>query len=172
MSQATLSQSPYRNSSLFSGYYLDERIDDLEEWECDQQARNAFEELQRLWEFEGDLVPGYKEDELLGSWIDEVLAILGFGTQSETTVPGSGGGYNDRLLFASEETRRDAARRGMDGDQEAMYGMASAVLEAKQWDADFSKKFDEQRSYRDASEPVRKTSILPIDLVNKVYSVF
>ena len=155
MSQATLGQSPYRNSSLFSGYYLDERIDDLEEWECDQQAQNAFEELQQLWELEGGLVSGYKEDELLDSWIDEVLDILGFGTQSETTVPGSGGGYNDRLLFDSEETRRNAAKRAMDGNQEAMYGMASAVLEAKQWDANFSKKFDEQRSYRDASHQIK-----------------
>ena len=155
MSQATLGQSPYRNSSLFSGYYLDERIDDLEEWKCDQQAQDAFEELQRLWELEGDLVSGYKEDELLSSWIDEVLDILGFGTQSETTVPGSGGGYNDRLLFDSEETRRDAAKRAMDGNQEAMYGMASAVLEAKQWDANFSQKFDEQRSYRDASHQIK-----------------
>ena len=155
MSQAALSQSPYRNSSLFSGYYLDERIDDLEEWKCDQQAQDAFDELQRLWELEGDLAPGYKEDELLGSWIDEVLDTLGFGTQSETTVPGSEGGYNDRLLFNSEETRRNAAKRAMDGDQDAMYRMASAVLEAKQWDADFSKKFDERRSYRDASHQIK-----------------
>lgn len=81
--------------------------------------------------------------------------ILAFGTQSETTVPGSGGGYNDRLLFDSEETRRDAAKRAMDGNQKAMYETASAVLEAKQWDTNFSKKFDEQRSYRDAAHQIK-----------------
>ncbi|WP_438267608.1 hypothetical protein [Halovenus salina] len=154
MSQATLSPSPYRNSSLFSGYYLDERIDDLEEWDCDQEAHETFEELQRLWDEEGGLVAGYKEHALLGSWIDEVLDILGFGRQSETTIP-RGNGYNDRLLFASEETRRDAAKRGLDGDTEAMYGMAAAVLEAKQWDVDFTKKFNEDRSYRDASHQIK-----------------
>ena len=81
--------------------------------------------------------------------------ILGFGTQSETTVPGSGGGYNDRLLFDSEKTRRDAAKRAMDDNQEAMYETASAVLEAKQWDTNFSKKFDEQRSYRDVAHQIK-----------------
>jgi len=154
MSQSTLSSSPYRNSSLFSGYYLDERIDDLEQWECNEAAKAAFEELQDLWELEGELVPGYKEDELLDSWIDEVLEVLGFGTQSETTVPG-GGGYNDRLLFDSDEERREAAKLALDGNDGAMYGRASAVLEAKQWDVDFSAKFDEQRSYRDASHQIK-----------------
>ena len=30
MSQATLGSAPYRNSNLFSGYYLEERVDGLE----------------------------------------------------------------------------------------------------------------------------------------------
>jgi hypothetical protein len=154
MSQATLGSTPYRNSSLFSGYYLDERIDDLEEWECDDEAREVFDALQELWEFEAELVSSYKEDELLDSWIDEVLDILGFGTLSEPTLPG-GDGYNDRLLFESDEKRRDAAKRKRDGETEAMYGLASAVLEAKQWDADFTKRFNEQRSYRDASHQIK-----------------
>ncbi|MBX0305282.1 Eco57I restriction-modification methylase domain-containing protein [Haloarcula salinisoli] len=154
MSQATLSSTPYRNSSLFSGYYLDERIDDLEEWECDDEAEEAFEALQHLWDLEGELVSSYNEDELLDSWIDEVLDVLGFGTLSETTLPDSGG-YNDRLLFESDEKRRDAAKRKRDGETEAMYGLASAVLEAKQWDADFTKRFNEQRSYRDASHQIK-----------------
>ncbi|WP_417373273.1 Eco57I restriction-modification methylase domain-containing protein [Haloferax chudinovii] len=36
-----------------------------------------------------------------------------------------------------------------------MYGLASAVLEAKQWDADFTKRFNERRSYRDASHQIK-----------------
>jgi len=154
MSQATLGSTPYRNSSLFSGYYLDERIDDLDEWECDDEAREVFQALQDLWELEGELLPGYKEDELLSSWIDEILDILGFGKQSETTVPG-GEGYNDRLLFDSDKTRREAAKQALDGSSEVMYGKAAAVLEAKQWGADFTKRFDESRSYRDASHQIK-----------------
>ena len=154
MSQATLPEAPYQNSNLFSNYYLDERVADLEAWDCDEEAREAFERLQRLWELEGDLCPSYKEDELIDSWIDEVLDVLGFGTMSETTLPG-GGGYNDRLLFESDDDRREGALRKKEGEPGAMYGTAAAVLEAKQWGADFSARFSEQRSYRDASHQVK-----------------
>ncbi|RLM32578.1 Eco57I restriction-modification methylase domain-containing protein [Haloarcula sp. Atlit-120R] len=153
MSQATLG-SPYRNSDLFAGYYLDERVADLDDWECDDDAAQAFEDLQALWEAEGDLLPSYNEDELLGAWIDEVLDILGFDTLQETTLPDSGG-YNDRLLFESADARRDAARQKRDGNTEGMYGLSAAVLEAKQWDADFTERFSEQRSYRDASHQIK-----------------
>ncbi|GAA0661233.1 Eco57I restriction-modification methylase domain-containing protein [Natronoarchaeum mannanilyticum] len=155
MSQATLPSEPYRNSNLFSGYYLDERVDDLDAWDCDDEAAEAFEELRELWDLEGDLVASYKEDELLDSWIDEVLDALGFGTLSETTLPGDSSGYNDRLLFESAERRRGAALKKQSGDAEAMYSPASAVLEAKQWDADFTERFDERRQYRDASHQIR-----------------
>ena len=154
MSQATLGSTPYRNSNLFSGYYLDERIDDLDAWDCDADAEAAFDELRRLWELEGDLAASYNEDELLTSWIDGVLDILGFGSLAETTLPGKGG-YNDRLLFESEQIRRDASLRKRDGDAKAMYGLASAVLEAKQWAADFTERFSETRSYRDASHQIK-----------------
>jgi len=33
MSQATLWESPHQNSKLFSGYYLDERVDELDVWD-------------------------------------------------------------------------------------------------------------------------------------------
>jgi hypothetical protein len=137
MSQATLGDEPYHNSSLFSSYYLSDRIGDLDEWGCDDAARDAFERLQNLWELEHDLVAGYKEDELLKAWIDKVIEVLGFDTLPETTLP-DGGGYTDRLLFETPETRRDAAARRDDGDSEAMFGLASVVLEAKQWGADFT----------------------------------
>jgi N-6 DNA Methylase./Eco57I restriction endonuclease. len=154
MSQATLGTDPYQNSNLFSSYYLSDRIDDLDEWECDDEARDAFERLQNLWELEGGLVDSYEEDELLTAWIDKVTEVLGFDRLSETTLP-DGGGYTDRLLFDTPETRRDAAARKKDGDREAMFGLASVVLEAKQWDADFTKRFAEQRSYRDASHQIK-----------------
>ena len=154
MSQATLSATAYRNSNLFSGYYLDERVEDLEAWDCDEEAEAVFEELRALWEHERELVGSYKEDELLGSWIDEVLDVLGFGTLSETTLP-DGSGYNDRLLFESADARRGASLKKKSGDSQAMYNLASAVLEAKQWDADFTERFAEQRSYRDASHQTK-----------------
>lgn len=89
MSQATLGSAPYRNSNPFSGYYLEERVDDLEGWDCDSEAEAAFEALRELWAQEGDLVAGYKEDELLAAWVDEVLDVLGFGSLSHCwiTIP-------------------------------------------------------------------------------------
>ena len=154
MSRAPTVAEPYHNSSLFSGHYLDERVSDLDAWDCDDSALEARETLRERWRSERDLVAAYNEEELLSSWIDEVLDVLGFDTLPETTLPG-GDGFNDRLLFDSAETRRDAVGRKKAGDTAAMYGRAGAVLEAKQWDERFSKRFSEHRSYRDASHQLK-----------------
>lgn len=90
MSQTTLADRPYVNSGLFSGHYLDERVRERDEWACDEEARTALAELRSLYDLEGALVEGYSEDPLIDNWIAEVLDILGFGTQVETTLPGGG----------------------------------------------------------------------------------
>jgi type I restriction-modification system DNA methylase subunit len=154
MSQATLGEAPYRNSNLFTNYYLDNRVQSLDQWNVDDEAEVAFERLRSLWKAESDLLGSYGEDELLDVWIDEVLDELGYATLSETTLP-DGGGYTDRLLFDSREERAEAARRRQNGETEAMFGSVAAVLEAKQWDASFTERFSEQRSYRDASHQIK-----------------
>lgn len=108
--------------------------------------------MQRLWNAEQPR--SYNEDELLGAWIDPVLAALGYDSLSETTLP-EGGGYNDRLLFDSPDRRREAATEKGEGYPEVAYGLASVLLEAKQWNADFTERFSEERSYRDASHQVK-----------------
>ena len=154
MSQATLGDAPYRNSDLFSGYYLDERVNDLEDWERDDEAEAAFEVLSELWELEKDLVGSYNEDELLDQWITEVCSVLGFDTISEGTLP-DGGGYVDRLLYESDEKRREAAERKLQNDTGGMFAKAAALVEAKQWGHDFDQRFSEDRSYRDASHQIK-----------------
>ena len=154
MSQATLGSGPYRNSSLFSGYYLDERVADLDAWDCDAAAAAAFEEIRERWEREGALLSSYNEDELIDTWIVEVLDVLGYGTSSEEALP-DGGGYVDRLLFESEDARRDSAMQAFDGGREGHFSRGLAILEAKQWDADFEAFFSERRSYRDASHQIK-----------------
>ncbi|WP_440765327.1 Eco57I restriction-modification methylase domain-containing protein [Natronorubrum sp. DTA7] len=155
MSQATLSERPYANSNLFSGHYLDERIHDREEWDCDEEAGEAMTELQALYELESGLVDGYKEDSLIDNWIDEVLDVLGFGTNVETTLPG-GGGYVDVLLFEDTESRRGAAEVYLSSeDTTDLFDRGIGLVEAKQWDADFSKRFSEQRPYRNASHQIK-----------------
>ncbi|GAB6877807.1 hypothetical protein JCM17823_00810 [Halorubrum gandharaense] len=154
MSQATLGSGPYRNSNLFSGYFLDERVADLDAWDCDDEAEAAFEQIRELWEQEGSLLSSYKEDELLDTWIAEILDVLGYGTSSEVTLP-DGGGYVDRLLFESDDVRRESAKQALDSGTAGHFSRAAAILEAKQWDADFEKFFSEQRSYRDASHQIK-----------------
>lgn len=101
MSQTTLSERPYINSNLFSNHYLDERITERHEWECNDEAYEALKELQSLYNLERSLVSGYGEDALIDNWIDEVLDILGFGTQQEATLPNSGG-FVDEMLRESD----------------------------------------------------------------------
>lgn len=155
MSQATLSKRPYTNSNLFSGHYLDERIHHRDEWDCDAEAREAFEDLQALYRDEKELVSGYGEDSLIDNWIDKVLEVLGFGTNVETTLP-DGSGYVDTLLFENTEARRNAAKVYLDTEDTAdLFDGGVGLLEAKQWDADFSQRFSEQRPYRNASHQIK-----------------
>jgi len=155
MSQATLSERPYVNSNLFSGHYLDERVRERDEWDCDEAARAAMDELRSLYELEGSLVTGYGEDALIDNWIDEVLEVLGFGTQEEVALP-SGGGFVDELLFETPTARRDAAGVYLDTEDTAdLFERGVGLVEAKQWDADFTTRFSEGRPYRNASHQVK-----------------
>ncbi len=156
MTQATLEKLPFHNSNLFSAYYLSERLRDRSEWDCDDDAREVLDEITELYELEKDLLPSYKEDALIDSWIDEVLDILGYGTNVETTLP-EGDGYVDVLLFEDTQTRRDAAEVYLSSnDTTDLFEGGISLLEAKQWDADFSKRFSENRPYYNASQQIRR----------------
>ncbi|WEL22348.1 DNA methyltransferase [Halorhabdus sp. BNX81] len=155
MSQATLSDRPYVNSALFSSHYLDERVIEREEWDCDEEAREAMERLQSLYDLEGGVVDGYGEDALVDNWIDGVLDVLGFGTQKEVTLP-DGDGYVDELLFGSSAERREAAKVNLDTDDTTdLFTRGVGLVEAKQWDADFTAEFSERRPYRNASHQIK-----------------
>ncbi|MFB6202595.1 MAG: restriction endonuclease, partial [Halorhabdus sp.] len=155
MSQTTLIGRPYDNSALFSSHYLDERVTEREEWDCDEAAREAMERLRSLYDLEGDVVDGYGEDALVDNWIDEVLDVLGFGTQKEVTLPG-GDGYVDELLFGSPAERREAATVALDTqDTTDLFTRGVGLVEAKQWDADFTAEFSERRPYRNASHQIK-----------------
>jgi len=156
MTQATLEKTPFINSNLFSAYYLSERLRDRSEWDCDEEAREVLNDLTKLYELEKDLLPSYNEDALIDNWIDEVLDILGYGTTVETTLP-EGDGYVDELLFDSTESRREAAAVYLDtNDTTDLFEGGIGLVEAKQWDADFSERFSENRPYYNASQQVRR----------------
>lgn len=155
MSQATLPERPFVNSNLFSNHYLEDRIQDRDEWDCDETAQEALDALQSLYELEGELVAGHSEDELINQWIDKVLDILGYGTQVEVNLP-DGGGFVDELLYEDETERREAASLYLDTqDTTDLFERGIGLLEAKQWDADFTARFSEQRPYRNASHQIK-----------------
>lgn len=156
MSQATITERPYVNSGLFSSHYLDERVVDRDEWDCDDRAEEVLEELRELYDLETELVSSYGEDALIDNWIDEVLDILGYGTQAEVTLP-EGDGYVDSLLFESPEIRRESAGVYLDTqDTTDLFENGIGLLEAKQWDADFTKRFSERRPYYNASQQIKR----------------
>jgi len=155
MSQSTLYERPYVNSNLFSGHYLDERVQERDEWDCDEAASEAMDKLQSLYELEGILVESYSEDALIDNWIDEVLDVLGFGTQDEVTLP-DGGGFVDELLFESPTARREAAEVYLNTENTSdLFERGIGIVEAKQWDAAFDVQFSEQRPYRNASHQTK-----------------
>jgi hypothetical protein len=154
MSQATLPSGPYRNSNLFSGYYLDERVYDLDAWDCDAEAREAFETIRDIYETEKSALDSYDESPLREHWIDEVLAVLGHETLSETPILDARGSI-DRTLYGTDDERLNAAVMKADEEYAGMYGQSLSILEAKQWDADFTERFSERRSYRDASHQIK-----------------
>ena len=154
MSQTTLGGSPYTNAGLFADYYLRERVQDLDGWDCDSDAESAFDSLRSLYLDEQSLVDSYEEDELIDAWIDPVVEALGFEKISETTLP-DGGGFVDGLLFEDADDRREAMKRKKGGDRRAAFARANAILEAKQWDANFDAEFSDQRNYRDASHQIK-----------------
>jgi hypothetical protein len=133
MSEVLMQADPYVNSNLFSSYYLRERVDDLDAWDCDPEVKEVFEGLQELYQVEGEYLPGLKEDPLIDAWINPVLETLGFSRIPEMTLP-NGGGYVDRLLFESANDRRDASHLNADGQASAAFSHGVTILKAKQWE--------------------------------------
>jgi hypothetical protein len=55
MDQTMATDDPYTNSDLFSSYYLDERLQRLDVWECGDSARETLNQLQELFDQESHL---------------------------------------------------------------------------------------------------------------------
>lgn len=89
MSQATVAGG-YYNSNLFSNYYLDERVYDLDAWNCDDEASEAMQELGAMWDEERDAVECAAElDEqirLTDELIDEIVYELYGLTDEEVAI--------------------------------------------------------------------------------------
>jgi len=154
MTQTTIGNDDFNNSNLFKNHYLRDPIKELDDWDCDHEARQALSKLTSLWNGEQSAIESYSEGELLKSWIDKVLEQLGYDTFGETPLPNSNGRV-DRLLYRSPQIRQQAAEQRKGGNETAVFSQASAILEAKTWDTDFSSEFQEERRYGNASEQIK-----------------
>jgi hypothetical protein len=66
MNQITVTEHPHVNSNLYSGHYLDDRLQEPDQWYCDEAAQEAMTGLLSLSDPEGLLVDGYGGDALIG----------------------------------------------------------------------------------------------------------
>lgn len=149
-SQTTLGSKPFENSSLFNDDYLVKSVPETDQWDCNEEAEEAFESLMTLWDEERQTVDEYQEKELQSAWIDEVLSSLGYDYLQETSVP-NGRGSVDYILFSSADVRRRA--RGL-GYLNETFKKSLGIVEAKQWDENFEKEYSD-RAYNNASSQVR-----------------
>jgi hypothetical protein len=149
-SQTTLGPTPFVNSGLFSDHYLKNTVPESDHWDCDDEAKEAFDVLKTLWDKEQDVVDSYLESELQDVWIDEVISVLGYDAITETPIPNDRG-HLDYVLFSSSNVRRRA--RKLKNINET-YKKSLGILEAKQWDEDFEREYVD-RPYRNASSQIR-----------------
>jgi type I restriction-modification system DNA methylase subunit len=152
----TTDDLPCNNSELFTDDFLRKGVKKFEEWDCDSEAKDAYDSLKALYEEERDNVEDYKDNEAdtEDDWIKPVLEILGYSTFGETGFPGESGSI-DMVLFASAEAKSASTSPRDKDDYETVYDNAATILEAKSWRTDFTKKFSEERDYFNAAQQVK-----------------
>lgn len=135
MSEGTRDSRPYVDAGPFSRQSLDEAVPETDHWDCDRDARDAFDALAGRYGEAADRLGGDTEAELRDVWIDEVLDVLGYDVLREPPVP-RGRGHVDYALFESADDRRRARRCG---DAEATFHDALGILETERWGADLDR---------------------------------
>jgi hypothetical protein len=123
--------------SLFSLHYLATRLPDLPEWQED--AAPTFAALHALWQKAQQLGTNWNEAQTEDEFVKPVLELLGWSYIPQVKNR-SRGRVNrpDYALFA-DETTKDAAYPHQ-GDDDAFYGRALAIAEAKYWGRPLSQK--------------------------------
>lgn len=160
MTQSTLGDEPFVNEGLFNTQYLKQTLPELDEWDCDSEAKTSKLHLKNIFiEEHGvdenkELLDGLLEDNLCEQWIDKVIEELGYSFSAKETLPKANGEV-DRLLFESATDRRKGTSLKKDGYADEMFELASTVLEAKQWDFNFEQTFTDREVYNNASGQIR-----------------
>ncbi|WP_115891831.1 Eco57I restriction-modification methylase domain-containing protein [Haloferax sp. Atlit-48N] len=138
---------PYRtNRDLFSNHYLTEHLRQTEPWkEVDEaEVREAYDEINELWEDKQDRVEDYNEAQLERNFIRPVFDILGIPFEIEETVKRNAR-RPDYGFFPSTEAA-DAAF-----DRDDFYEEAIAVADAKYWGRELDTRGEKKRDYENPS---------------------
>jgi hypothetical protein len=123
--------------SLFSLHYLETRLPDLSEWQ--EEAAPLCAALQTLWRKAQQLGANWNEAQTEDEFVKPVLELLGWSYIPQVKNR-SRGRVNrpDYALFADEATKEAAYPH--QGDDDAFYGRALAIAEAKYWGRPLSQK--------------------------------
>jgi hypothetical protein len=131
-------ETPY-NNNLFSNHFLEERLQNLEEWK-QAEIEEEFDKIQELWNKKKRYLQNQpNEDNTQNEWINEILKIIGhnqWGNEPTKTI-GNGRNLNpDYLFFKDFETKLDSE------DSENEFEEGYLIGEAKKWDRTLDKSMD------------------------------
>jgi len=129
---------PYNNKNLFSTHYLDKRLKESEEWNKEEKARTAYDQIKKIHSEKKDRIQTYtgNEAQLEEDFIRPVLRALShvFGVQA--TIKKNA--YRPDYGFF--ECKEDLDEAFKNKDSLGFYKGAIAVGDAKAWDKPLDKK--------------------------------
>ena len=118
------------NKSLFSGHFLHERLPAMDEWEADPAP--VYAALLPLWEKAQRLGSHWNEAQTEAEFIQPVLELLGWSyTVQAKSNRGGQISRPDYALFLDGAAKEEATP--FQGQDDAFFGRAAVVGEAKQW---------------------------------------
>ncbi|KYH23706.1 Eco57I restriction-modification methylase [Halalkalicoccus paucihalophilus] len=120
------------NRDLFSNYYLDEHLPETEEWDeiSEDELREAYEEINELWNREKGTAPKRNESQLEEKFIRPMFRKLGIPFEVEESTSRTQR-RPDYGFFESEKAARGAFERREEGGD--FYKDTVAVADAKRW---------------------------------------
>jgi hypothetical protein len=133
--------TPFKNQSLFSDYYLQHRL--LEQAEWAEDISTSWKRLKTIYQGQRHVLSSLNEAQTEDSFIRPVLEeVLGFAYILQTAFKRQGiTNWPDYSLFASPQDQKEAQR--LIKDQEKFYRRVVAICDAKYWGRSLDAKFSD-----------------------------
>lgn len=130
MTEQAIQTSTWENRSLFSDYFLSERLDKKKEWKEDVSA--PFQKILQIYSEKKEALPSYNEAQTEKEFIQPVLEeVLGFQYDVQHTEKHRGKiNTPDYVCYSDSETLLKAQKNRGDS---IYYADALAIAEAKYW---------------------------------------